>query len=69
MDFFKIKRIAMMRDGQTMFYLTNGQTVVKYKGGYVNDYNVSLTPLFDSVTNELVGFIDYNELNVEIEEN
>lgn len=67
MTFYKIKRIAMARNGRIMFYLTNGQTVVQHNGRYVNDYNADMTPMFDSETNELVGFIEPNEIYVEIE--
>ena len=67
MNFFKIKHIGIRMDGNIICYLTTGDTVIKTKTGFFMGY-MPMTPLYDCKTNELVGFFNPDEVNVEIEE-
>ncbi|MBQ3017396.1 MAG: hypothetical protein IJD89_00470 [Clostridia bacterium] len=67
MNFFKIKRIAMKMDG-TITAICAGCEVTKMIDGWCNEYHQKMTPLFNSITNELVGFFNAEVINVEFEE-
>ena len=68
MNFFKVKNIAVKRNGIIVCRLTDGDEVWQKDDGYIDQYGNMLTPLFDSMTDDLVGFVNTREVRVEFEE-
>ena len=64
MTFYKIKHIAVKRDGAILFAIGKlGEVfgeVFKHKNGhfYLAHNGDEVTPLYDSITGDLVGFCD-----------
>ena len=60
MAFYKIKHIAMKRDGTILFDLGKFGEVFKHTNGsfYLASSGDEVTPLYDIITGDLVGFCD-----------
>ncbi len=69
MHFFKVKRIHVMMDG-TIYCQCNGCEVKKGREDtcWTNEYYQQMTPLFDALTHDLVGFFNDEEVTVEFED-
>ena len=69
MNFFKIRHIHVLMDG-TIWCQCNGCEVRKSREYvcWINEFGQKMTPLFDSATNDLVGFFNAEEINIEFEE-
>ena len=60
MAFYKIKHIAMKRDGTILFDLGKFGEAFKHTNGkfYLASNGDEVIPLYDIITDELVGFCD-----------
>ena len=58
MTFYKIKHIAVKRDGAIIFNIGKFGDVFKHSNGnfYIANTGDEVTPLYDCVTGDLVGF-------------
>lgn len=60
MTFYKIKHIAVKRDGAILFDLGKFGEAFKHADGsfYLAHNGDEVTPLYDSITGDLVGFCE-----------
>lgn len=60
MKFFKIKHIAVKSDGAILFDIGKDGEVFRHTDGefYLASNGDHMTPLYDSMTDELVGFCE-----------
>ena len=58
MTFYKIKHIAVKRDGTVIFNIGKFGDVYKHNNGlfYIANTGDEVTPMYDSITGDLVGF-------------
>ena len=57
--FYKIKRIGLLANGDIFIHLQNGNDVVMSGEDFISyQYGNILTPLYDELTEEVIGFID-----------
>lgn len=58
MTFYKIKHISVKRDGTIIFNIGRSGDVFRHSNGnfYIANTGDEVTPMYDSITGDLVGF-------------